>query len=262
MLNSKVFRIALVSAALLAADGFVEARQADLRKKKSEQERISMKSTLDAEKRADMKLWELENKVMKGPKSDKFLGGKKDGSESSVLSSPRSDAAHFPKIAELMDSIGGGYAWRSYEVITNDGYRLNVFRIIGSHRAKTRAKLYPQNKGPLLLVHGFSSDAETWFDRSDESALAVGSQLFEEGYDVWMANMRGSMYSRAHVSLDPDNDDAEFWDFGLSEPAERDLPAIIKKIHAVSTTCKKVTIVAHSLGTNHTINSLSKATNA
>lgn len=36
-------------------------------------------------------------------------------------------------------------------------------------------------------------------------------QLADIGYDVWLANCRGSTYSRNHLKLKPTKSD--FWDF-------------------------------------------------
>ena len=125
-----------------------------------------------------------------------------------------------------MQEAGGDYAWRSYEVQTDDGYILRMFRITGSRgESNERAE-----KGPLLLIHGFASDSITWFDRTDQEALAVGSQLHEEGYDVWMANMRGSRRSRRHITEDPDDSDDEFWEFDQADMAEGDIKAMVENI--------------------------------
>ena len=99
-----------------------------------------------------------------------------------------------------MEGLAGDYAWRSYGALTDDGYILRMFRILGSHNKRKRERKYPQEKGPLLLIHGFSTDSITWMAKSDQEALTIGSQLFEEGYDVWFANMRGTRRSRKHIN--------------------------------------------------------------
>ena len=101
-----------------------------------------------------------------------------------------------------------------------------MFRIVGSRgESNERAE-----KGPLLLIHGITSDSITWFKRTDLEALAVGSQLHEDGYDVWMANMRGSRRSRRHITEDPDDSDDEFWEFDQADMAEGDIKAMIENI--------------------------------
>jgi len=53
--------------------------------------------------------------------------------------------------------------------------------------------------------------------------------LCDEGYDVWMGNNRGNVYSRNHTALSPDRD-AAFWDFTFEDMAAFDLPAEIRYV--------------------------------
>lgn len=39
----------------------------------------------------------------------------------------------------------------------------------------------------------------------------IAFRLADEGYDVWLGNMRGNTYSKAHVTYNPAQ--KEFWDF-------------------------------------------------
>ena len=43
----------------------------------------------------------------------------------------------------------------------------------------------------------------TWLLNSADQSLAL--ILADNGYDVWIANTRGTRFSRRHVSLDPSN---------------------------------------------------------
>ena len=104
---------------------------------------------------------------------------------------------------------------------------LTLFHIEGIQR---RRRLNNHgSKGPILLLHGYTSGAITWFKRSDESLPVIASQLYEEGYDVWLGNSRGSRYSRKHDYLDPDLEDEYYWDFDFNDMAENDVPAMVKK---------------------------------
>jgi len=49
--------------------------------------------------------------------------------------------------------------------------------------------------------------------------------LYEQGYDVWMANVRGNTYSKRHVRYSAE--DSDFWNFSFHEMGIFDLPAII-----------------------------------
>ena len=111
-------------------------------------------------------------------------------------------------------------------------------------------------------MHGHFSDGLHWFERTDENELAMPAQLFLEGYDVWIGNARGTMYSRKHFNLDPDDDAAEYWDFSFVENGRYDLPAMIETIHGnpdPENPCKKITYIGHSAGTMSAFYGLSKA---
>ena len=79
------------------------------------------------------------------------------------------------------------------------------------------------DKSPLLLVHGLNTDGLIWFERNDPFKTALPMQLFDAGYDVYIANLRGTEGSRGHDTLDPDDLDdlvngaAAYWDFDASD---------------------------------------------
>ncbi|KAI4964463.1 hypothetical protein ZWY2020_005715 [Hordeum vulgare] len=53
---------------------------------------------------------------------------------------------------------------------------------------------------PVLLQHGVLTDGMTWLLSSPEESLAY--ILADRGFDVWVANNRGTRWSSRHVSLD------------------------------------------------------------
>lgn len=54
--------------------------------------------------------------------------------------------------------------------------------------------------------------------------------LANAGYDVWLGNNRGNIYSRKHQTLNPDIDTAKFFDFSFYELGKYDLPANVDYI--------------------------------
>lgn len=153
----------------------------------------------------------------------------------------------YPYMDEAMRVIGLDYTWTAIETTTNDGYILTMFRIVGD---ATGAQVENQgSQGPLLLQHGFLTDSISWFDFSDESKPALPVRLFQEGFDVWLGNNRGTRLSRKHVSMDPDDINQDFWAFSHHEFGAFDLPTMAKTIVRASGTCQKVSYLGHSLGT-------------
>ncbi|XP_031394027.1 triacylglycerol lipase 2-like [Punica granatum] len=130
-----------------------------------------------------------------------------------------------------------GYVCQEHKVTTEDGYILTMQRIPVSRSSK-RA-----DKPPVLLQHGLMMDAVTWVLNSPDQSLAF--ILADNGYDVWLANSRGTNSSLAHTSLSPS--DPAYWEWSWDELVAYDLPAMFQHIHGA--TGQKFHYVGHSLGT-------------
>ena len=97
-------------------------------------------------------------------------------------------------------------------------------------------------------------DATSWFKpegygitfQGDDKPLPIA--LLDAGYDVWLANMRGTQYSRKHETLDSNDPNSEYWKFSWDKKGMLDMPAAIKKIKEVSGV-EKVVYLGGSQGT-------------
>lgn len=85
---------------------------------------------------------------------------------------------------------------------------------------------------------------------------SLGYVLADAGFDVWMGNVRGNNYSRAHQTLNPDTDRA-YWQFSFDQYAKLDMPAMLQHIER-TTGNSKVFYVGHSQGTSMAFAALSK----
>ncbi len=129
---------------------------------------------------------------------------------------------------------------KDHKVTTKDGYRLNLFRIPGKVGDKRTGK-------PVVLFqHGLLDSAVCWISHNAKEAPAFWA--VEQGFDVWLGNSRGNVYSRDHVRLNP-NKDKEFWDYSFQEMGEYDVPANVDYITRV-TGVQKISYVGHSQGTS------------
>ncbi|GAB6018520.1 hypothetical protein CHUAL_000217 [Chamberlinius hualienensis] len=118
-----------------------------------------------------------------------------------------------------------GYKGEVHDVVTSDGYIIEV------HRLRSPYCLYSPVKGsgnghPVFIQHGVLSNSGSWLINGKADSLAF--VLADDCYDVWLGNLRGNRYARRHKHLAPK--DPEFWDFTT-----------------------KLSIVAHSMGTTLTM---------
>lgn len=124
-----------------------------------------------------------------------------------------------------------GYPSETHYSNTPDGYKLCLHRI-------------PRKGGkPVILVHGLMSSSASWVQFGPSNGLAY--ILHRKGYDVWMLNTRGNIYSREHSQgrLPP----RKYWDFSFHEIGKYDLPSTIDFIQK-QTNVPKVHYIGHSQG--------------
>jgi len=145
----------------------------------------------------------------------------------------------FYNVTQMIQSKG--YTVEEHKVITPDGYILGVYRI---PRGRNSPKSGKPGR-PVLLQHGLLDSATTWAINFPGQSLSY--ILADAGYDVWLGNMRGNKYSRAHVKYNPAHDE-EFWDFSFDEMANIDLPSMVYYILNV-TQQTHIGYVGHSQGT-------------
>ncbi|KAK9943945.1 hypothetical protein M0R45_009534 [Rubus argutus] len=144
-----------------------------------------------------------------------------------------------------------GYTCQEHQVMTEDGYILGLQRIpFGRFGNNSTA----DQKPPVLLQHGLTNDAAAWLLNPPDQALAF--ILADQGFDVWLANARGTKSSRGHKSLS--NNDPANWDWTWDQLAAYDLPAFFNYVN--NQTGQKSHYVGHSLGTLTVLAALSQQT--
>ncbi|XXG50265.1 hypothetical protein AAC387_Pa02g4310 [Persea americana] len=109
-------------------------------------------------------------------------------------------------------------------VTTGDGYILGLHKILRGRLQKGNEE---GKRQPDLLQHGLVLDGMTWLLNNPDESL--GFILADSGFDVWIANTRGTKYSRNQQSLDPKNQ--AYWAWSWDELVEYELPAIVGFVH-------------------------------
>jgi len=141
------------------------------------------------------------------------------------------DVEYEAKLDVFQTIVYRGYAAEEHPVTTQDGYKLRIARIPNP------------GKKVVFLQHGLLDAAKTWVANFKHQSLAY--ILHDAGYDVWMGNMRGNTYGKAHTSLSPSKDN--FWAFTFNEMATYDLPAMLEYVLA-KTGQPNLYYIGHSQG--------------
>ncbi|XP_025412142.1 lipase 3-like isoform X2 [Sipha flava] len=120
-------------------------------------------------------------------------------------------AVDFLTTGQLIEKHGHSAGYSRYSVPTEDGYLVNLFHIKG------------HGGPPFLLLHALMGASDQWFLRDEHHDLP--SILANNGYDVWLGDFRGNLYSKQHTYLNAT--DSEYWKFSIDEWALYDVPAMI-----------------------------------
>jgi len=92
-----------------------------------------------------------------------------------------------------------------------------MFRVLPKHSdGKINLK-----KPVAFLQHGLLSSSETFVGHGADS---MAYKLVEAGYDVWLGNNRGNIYSRGHREKSATGD---YFNFSFYEMGKFDLPAML-----------------------------------
>ncbi|XP_044241891.3 lipase member J isoform X2 [Ursus arctos] len=134
-----------------------------------------------------------------------------------------------------------GYPDEVYDIVTEDGYILGLYRI---PYGKTNNDRSLAQRLVVYLQHGLFTSASSWVSNLPNNSL--GFILADAGYDVWMGNSRGTTWSRKHKYLKTNS--KAFWAFSFDEMAKYDLPASIDFI-VKHTGQEEIFYIGHSQGT-------------
>jgi pimeloyl-ACP methyl ester carboxylesterase len=123
-----------------------------------------------------------------------------------------------------------GYNLEENPVTTKDGYILSVWHISPKN---------PNGK-VVFFQHGLADTAWCFFQMGKKSLPFL---LMEEGFDVWLGNSRGNVFSNKYKN----NLRKDYYDFTMDDKVKYDLPAMINYINS-KTNGKKISYFSHSQG--------------
>ena len=82
-------------------------------------------------------------------------------------------------------------------------------------------------------------------------------RLAAAGFDIWIGNNRGNVYSRKHRTYDPVKDKKQYFDYSFYEFGRYDLPPMIDFALKI-TGFDKINFIGHSQGSTQMLSALSE----
>ena len=140
------------------------------------------------------------------------------------------------------------YDFSSHIVVTEDGYKLKIFRVHLKPAAISQLPKHQQkNKGrKVLVVHEFAGSSDSIFANGYKESY--GFHLVDRGFDVWLINHRGNKYS-SYEQNDFQSD--KFYDYSFQEMGVYDQPATYKYIfNKANGGSEKIIVFGYSQGTS------------
>jgi pimeloyl-ACP methyl ester carboxylesterase len=141
-----------------------------------------------------------------------------------------------------------GYPVKTYEIITSDGYILRMHRLFAKNDFKSQIHHKPgcPIKPAVLIVHGFTGCSSDFVLFGPNKSL--GFQLVDNGYDVWLGNVRGGKLTESHVSMKSSM--PEFWNYTITEVSIIDTANMIDYVRDVSGSFK-IFYIGNSFGATY-----------
>ncbi|KAE9551238.1 hypothetical protein FO519_005549 [Halicephalobus sp. NKZ332] len=134
-----------------------------------------------------------------------------------------------------------GYPVETITTETVDGYFLVLHRIpFGRNLSQNLLEPRPV----IFLQHGLLGSSADWCSNIPSQSAAY--VFADSGFDVWMGNIRGNVYSSKHRSLSRYS--TKFWNFTFDEHASLDLSTMVQTVLNI-TKQDKLYYVGHSQGT-------------
>lgn len=97
--------------------------------------------------------------------------------------------------------LSWGLTVEEYKSVTADNYTILTIRAY-----RDRASL---DNTPIIIAHGFIMNSLGFVDSGNRSIVHF---LADYGYDIWLTNFRGTVYSLKHQYFKPS--DPNYWEFG------------------------------------------------
>ena len=82
-----------------------------------------------------------------------------------------------------------GYKWEAIEITTDDSYILTTFHITENKNQKV---VLDPSLHPIVMMNGSNCDATSWFWSWDDVPRPLPLQLFDRGFDIYLAANRGT----------------------------------------------------------------------